>query len=507
MNNLVDSDQRYSIQNHELPGIQNESVSFIQLKGEPYQRTLPTGEQIDCNITSNNLAENSGYNRQVGRLVDQAESELYPLFEQRGFYTIDDKLKHGQNLNFSESFSLITFVCAALNRPLHSELASRIVALGPQDTHLLQATALLSAMSAKESYAGLTSEEIAGLVAGTVHLDTFARIPAEDATIAFGGMGGDKGYPLRGEKTKLFSLSTLAAIGLAVDGPTHKHHSYPNTSKVAGQSAIEAFGARSDFHSVDAFQQVLQDTNLIMSSCHDTRTLHSLSHKLRGETINHVIGPLAYTLSADTPVQAMVGVNEKIHPERIVGAFEILNRKGFQRYDSGAVFCGTDICDLDPYLAFDRPENQAFLAEHIRLDEIALPCYSSIVAFYNEGRSRGTYVIQPQDFFPQTTLEKMNFADLEIPNTVADILEANVQALQGGNFTRTHYLAMTMGLGLFLRHALNHSDALNEDAHSVNREYMQECTDQALTILTSGAAIEKLQQYIETTGLYAGIKH
>src|SRR5690606_20862012 len=118
-----------------------------------------------------------------------------------------------------------------------------------------------------------------------------------DPTIAFGGMGGDKGYPLNGTNTKLFSLSTLASVALAADGPVHKHHSYPNTSKVAGQSAIEAFGARSDFHSEERFAQVLTESNLVMSSCHDTRTLHSLSHKLKGETINHVIGPLAFTLS------------------------------------------------------------------------------------------------------------------------------------------------------------------------------------------------------------------
>lgn len=487
----------------ERSGRNSTRVSAIELVGQPYNRTLPDGTNINCNITAKNLVEDVNYRGQLPNLVSQAEEYLQPLFNESGYYSLDSVLKHGGNLSFNEAFSLTTFVCSALNEPLNDTIAHKIQALGPKDTHLLQATALLSAMSAKEAYQGLTPEEIAGMVAATIHLDTFVRIPIDESTIAFGGMGGDKGYPMNGHNTKLFSLSTLAATALAVDGSTHKHHSYPNTSKVAGQNAIEAFGARSDFHTLQAFRDVTTESNLIMTSCHDTRTLHTLSHRLRGETINHVIGPLSFTLSKETPVQGMVGVNEKVHPERITKAMEILDQKGFQKYDTAAVFCGTDIIGLNPERAQDIQENRDFLLDHVRIDEVAPPPYSTVVAFYKDG-NQGTYIIDPEDFYTHEELETMKLEDLEIPNEVDNIINANIEALSGKNYTRSRYLAMTIGLGLFVRHALNQSGALDSETHRVNRNYMRECTKRAVQILDSGEALAKLQQYVEVTNKYAG---
>ncbi len=482
-------------------------VAFIQLRGAPYRRELQTGEVIDCNVTADSLMKVTNYRQQIYDRVGQVEAHLQSLFTESGFYTLDGKIKHGENLTFDESFSLATFVCAALNRPLNDAISKRIQALGSHDTHLLQATALLSSMSAKEAYVGLTAEEIAGLVAATVHLDTLVRIPNARPTIAFGGMGGDKGYPLNGENTKLFSLSTLASIALATDGPVHKHHSYPNTSKVAGQSAIEAFGARSDFHTQRSFENVLAESDLLMTSCHDTRTLHTLSHLLKGETINHVIGPLSFTLSADTPIQAMIGVNEKIHPERIIEAMIILDKKGFQKYRSGAVFCGTNLTSIRPDQLNDTPENAPLLTEHIRLDEVAPPPYTSVVAFCQDGQSMGTYMINPEDFYTPEELDQMSLSELEIHNTTEDIIKANKQALAGQNYTRTRYLAMTIGLGLFTRYALTQKDALDSNSRTVNRTYLRACVKRGVVILKSGAAVEKLQQYIEVTNNHAGNHH
>lgn len=93
--------------NEGLP-IDNRGISFIQLQGEPYQRRLSNGEFIDCNITATNLVESNGYRQTLDQRI-----------EQEGFYTLDDKLKHGQSLSFSEAFSLAAFVCTALNRSLN----------------------------------------------------------------------------------------------------------------------------------------------------------------------------------------------------------------------------------------------------------------------------------------------------------------------------------------------------------------------------------------------------
>ncbi|OGM29448.1 hypothetical protein A2801_03925 [Candidatus Woesebacteria bacterium RIFCSPHIGHO2_01_FULL_41_10] len=505
---MIDYEHNLGINNVEPEKIQGDvPVVTIQLKGEPYQRVVQGergNEEIDCNITASSLVKDTDYRNQVQTRVAEVEHLLSPLFSEAGFYTIDSKIKHGQELTFSESFSLVTFVCSALNRPLNEAVSGRIQAIGPEETQILQATALLSAMSAKEAYVGLTPEEIAGMVAATIHLDTFVRVTSSEPIVAFGGMGGDKGYPLNGENSKLFSLSTLAAVALSVDSPTHKHHSYPNTSKVAGQSAIEAYGARSDFHSQQSLQEVLAKSNLVMTSCHDTRSLHTLSHRLRGETINHVIGPLSFTLSPETPVHAMIGVNEKIHPERITEALAILNESGFQRYETGVAYCGTDLTEMSPEQAEDTDENDIKLKEHTRLDEVAPPPYVTLAAFYRSGESQGTYILRPGDFYSEEELAAMNIESLEIPNQVEDILAANTDALTGRDYTKTHYLAMTVGLGLFVRHALELPDALNTETRTVNPNYLRAYTQRALGILTSGEAAQRLQQYVEITNQHAG---
>lgn len=64
---------------------------------------------------------------------------------------------------------------------------------------------------------------------------------------------------------------------------------------------------------------------------------------------------------------------------------------------------------------------------------------------------------------------------------------------------------MTVGLGLFTRYALTQQDALNPHSRTINRDYLRACTQRALNILTSGAAAQKLKQYIEVTNKHAGI--
>jgi anthranilate phosphoribosyltransferase len=491
----------------ERPG----QVANIQLQGEPYQRTITDGggitEMIDCNVSLDVLAHNANYALNLPEKIDAAEPHLSRLKDGGGYYGIDALLKHGKELEFGDAFSLATFVASSLNRPLGEELALRVPTAGDADTHMLQAVALFAAMSAKEGYANLTSNEIAGLAAATVDLDTVVRTPHDQSTIAFGGMGGDKGYPIEGGNSKLFSLSTLSAIALATTGSVHKHHSYPNTSKVAGQSAIEAYGARSDFHSPEAFEMVLKESDLLMSSCHNTRALHTLSHRLRGETINHIIGPLAFTMDAKTPLHGFIGVNEKVHPSTIIGALQKLNDTGYQRYASSAVYCGTDLKHAMPEMLDEKAYyNSREAKEHVRLDEIAPPPFATLASFLVNGENAGTYVLNPEDFYSQRELDRISLSELVIPNTTEAILHFNTEALKGSDPAKARYLAMTIGLGLFLRKYAERPDALDADGHRVNRTYLREATAEGLDVLTSGAANDKLNQYVETTQRYAGQK-
>lgn len=487
-----------------------EPVAFIQLEGKPYRREVEVDgcrEVVDCNITADRLSHESGYNISISQRVEEVADLLEPLFKKDGGYgAIDEKIKHGESLDFSEAFSLLTFVCAALNRPLRTVVERRMTEdLAPRETHLLQATAFLSAMTAKEAYVGLTPQEIAGFVAATVHLDTFVRISHNgDTVLAIGGMGGDKGYLINGVHTKFFSMSTLSALAMAVDLPVHKHHSYPNTSKVGGQSAIEEMGARSDFHTTHAMNAVYNHTNLLMSSCHDTRTLHTLSHRLRGETINHVIGPLAFPIAPGTPLAAMIGVNEKIHPEIIVEAMRYLTAFGFQKYVSGAVFCGTDTVNIPKNKINTRVASNMFLKKHVRIDEVAPPPFTTIVAFLKDGKNMGTYVLEPEDFYEEHDLQGINLSSLAVPNEEDKINAANAATIRGEDEIRACYLAMSVGLGLFVRTRLELPDSLDQENMCINRRYLRECTQRALGIIRSGAARRQRDSYVEATKAYAG---
>jgi len=486
-------------------------VAFIQLRGEPYQRRVQGRfgiEAIDCNRTLNNLAEDTSYHSSIVSRIDHESEHLRQFLRGEGYNNIDNKLKHGENLTFDDAFSLATFVCAGLNIPLNKSLKGNLQNEVSHETHLLQATALLAAMSAKESYSSLTPDEVAGIVAATIRLDTAVRIPIlNKKVLAFGGMGGDKGYPLNGERSKLFSLSTLASVALSVDGPVHKHHSYPNTSKVAGQNAIEAFGARSDFHSIEAFRSVFSDTNLVMSSCHDTRTLHTLSHLLRGETINHVIGPLAFTLSRDTAVQAMIGVNEKIHPETIIEALKVLQEKGFQKYDNSVAYCGTDVTRVIPEMLDPVEYSCSNTAKmHVLIDEVAPVPYVTLAAFLVKGENMGTFALYPEDFYTEDELMEIPFQNLTIHNSIDDIMYYNGLALEGKDIAKSRYLAMTIGLGLFVRYGLDKVNALNRQSKRVNKVYLREYTKIGYEILVSGLAQQQMRNYIESTNQHAGIR-
>lgn len=478
-----------------------EQIATIQLMGEPYQQD----GGIDASASLDILAHNSKYRDRLPTAVAKNLTLLEPLTIQGGYYAIDAKIKHGEDLSFAEAFSLLTFVASALNKPLLDEVVAITGYEIPSETRYSQAVALLSAMSAKESYAQLTATEIAGMVAATIELDTVARPDQRGTIFAIGGMGGDKGYIVRDETYKTQSLSTNATLGLAAFANAHKHHSYPNTSKVAGQSAIEAYGARSDFHSPEAMLAVLNESGILMTSCHNTRTLHTLSHRLRGETINHVIGPLAFTISAETALHGLVGVNEKIHPQLIIEAIQILAQKGFQVYESSVAFCGTDLTspsdillDLEQYYVSRKAR------ESIRLDELAPPPYISLASFLVDGVSQGNYYLYPEDFYPQEVLDRIDFGDLVVKNTVEEITKANAGALVGCDEAKMLYLAMTIGLGIFVQKHIKSTEALDRKRHRVSRRIMRLATQEAYEALASGMALKHLDYYVAATQKYAG---
>lgn len=489
---------------HEYLNNQQNSIAVIELRGKPYQR-FENGVSIDCTKTLETLAVNSGYEQRLQRSIERHQEDLVPLFK-GGYYGLDARIKKGKNLSYSEAFSLMTFVSMGANRLVHSKISPhiRVGSMDP-DTVLLQSIALLSAMSAKEGFVGLTADEIAGLAAATSKIDTVVRIPAKGEVLGVGGMGGDRGYKRNSENSKLFSLSTMGAVVMSNFGYVHKHHSYPNTSKVAGQSAIEAFGARSDQSDPASFERLQENVGLLMTSCHTTRFIHSLSHRLKGETINHVVGPISIPVDSDTPLSAFIGVNDNVHPETMIQALSILQQRNVQRLSNSVAFCGLNSHypmgeHFDPD-AYYRNRNAK---ESVAIDEVAPPPHKTLAAFLMDGENIGTYIIEPDDFMDPETFDQIDYMDLLIPNTHEAIVSANMAAITGQDTSKALYLSMTAALGLFTREYSGLPDAFDQKTRRVNHNYLRDAFNKAYDSIMSGAAYSKLQQYVDATNQVSG---
>lgn len=373
-----------------------------------------------------------------------------------------------------------------------------------KDILRLQAVSLLQAMSTREGIIGLQPQEIAGLVAATLELDTVVRVktPGEIPTFTFGGMGGDRGLRMNGEQSKLFSVSTLAAFALADFSPVHKHHSYPNTSRVAGQSAVEAMGARSDFDESNSMERALDMSGVLMSSCHSTRTLHTISHALKGETINHVIGPVAVPHSETNEVNALIGVNHNVHPETIVESLKFLQDKGIQKYGNSVAFCGieapieevpTEVVSPDNYYANRN------LKSLVVIDEVPPPPYTTMASFLVNGDNAGTFLIAPTDFMEAEEAKVLESDHLLIPNTTDEILIANENVIKGRDYIKSRYVAMTVALALFAKDYASLPDALDRYTRRVNAAYLKECYKLACNAMSNGNLEKRIKLYAEST--------
>ena len=469
-------------------------IAEIRLLGIPYHREVD-GEIVDCTDVLERLATNENYKQKLRLAINENEENLQPLFE-GGYYGVDRKIKKGESLTYEDAFSLMSFVLMASNSQIRSELSPRIkIGDTSLETITLQGIALLAELSAKEAYVGLTPEEIAGLTAATLELDTVVRVDGGQQAFGVGGMGGDRGYPRNGDRSKLFSLSTMGAAVLACFGNVHKHHSYPNTSKIAGQTAIEAIGGRSDQDSQSAMEVLQHETNLFMSSCHTVRTLHTISHRLKGETINHVVGPLAIPVSKDTTLNAFIGVNDNVHPETIIRSLQILQKNGIQKYGNSVAFCGL-LKSNSSHFSEQGYYQDKEAKNNVAIDEVAPPPHDTLAAFLVEGQNLGTFIITPSDFLDDDLIAHVDFHGLLIPNTAEGILQANNDAIIGQDLPKSIYLAMTVALGIFTRDYSHLKGAFDQKNRRVNQQMLRKSFYLAFEKIAGGDASAKLQEYI-----------
>jgi len=478
------------------------------LCGYPYEKVIRDQIQNSTDALQR-LAYNENYRGRLETKIASHGQDLEPLYN-LGFHGLDALVKSPAPLTYEQCFSLVAYVCMTSNAALYDALATRTkgypYGLLEKDTLRLQAVSLLQAMSTREGIIGLQPQEIAGLVAATLELDTVVRVktPGDLPTFTFGGMGGDRGLKMDGKQSKLFSVSTLAALALAEFAPVHKHHSYPNTSRVAGQSAIEALGARSDFDNLNSMERALGISGVLMTSCHSIRTLHSISHVLRGETINHVIGPVAVPHSEMNYIHALIGVNHNVHPSTLIEALRILEGKGIQRYGNSVAFCGIEAPVNEVPLEILNPENyyQNYrLKGLVAIDEVPPPPYTTMASFLVNGENAGTFLIAPTDFMSdeeaRVLVEKRDH--LLIPNTNEEILAANKNVINGSDDIKSRYVAMTVALALFARDYAHLPNAFDQATKRVNHTYLKECYDLACDAMTNGNLEKRVKLYVELT--------
>lgn len=484
-------------------------VARIVLRGAPYEAEV-NGERISCTETLTSLAQSTDYTAQVTRRIGERQPELRSLGE-LGFHGFDRLLKSHTPLSWEQAYSLGAFICCTANHVLARQLTPVIRGhdrgLTDPDTLRLHAISLLQSVSTREALIGFAPQELAGLAAAVLELDTVVRVasPSDEPVFTFGGMGGDRGVRLAGSDRKPFSISTLAALALSDFGPVHKHHSYPNTSRIAGQSAIEALGARSDFNTAEAMAETLAASGLLMSSCHSTRTIHTISHVLKGETINHALGPAAVPHAAEVPLNALIGVNHNVHPATFIEALVELDRRGVQRYGPSVAFCGIDRplgelpLELLDAAAYNRTPS---LREYIVLDEVAPPPHTTLAAFLTPAGTR-TVFISPTDFMTGPELASFKPEEVYIHNTAEAILRANREALNALNLDKVNYLAMTVALGLFARDYAGRNDAFIAPPDGgmlrINPTLLRACFQEARSSLLNGGARAQLNGYIAET--------
>ena len=472
-------------------------VATIRLKGEPYQSTLPTGYQ-DTSSARERLAKQTQYALAVREHLEKRE-ECLQLLGPGAFRVLMNKVSGPETLSFNESYALLTYVLGGANAEVRDFL-SRMQGQLPDETWKMRAISLLTAVSTRESLIGLKPEEIAGMVAATLELDTIARVRSNDNVIGIGGMGGDRGLEVNGN-FKLMNVSTLTALFLAAAGyNVHKHHSYPNTSKVGGQNLIEHLGARSDLNFADLDERC--DSKIIMTSCHVWRYLHDLSHVLKGETVNHALGPLAIPQHPEDDLSMFIGVNHNIHPETMIDTLLVLQKNGVQSYGNSVAFCGIDVQEVsdvpDGLLDPEQYAKDQGLKRYVIVDEVAPPPYLTLASFLVDGCNLGTFVLHPLDFMSKKDLDQLDTDKLWLKNSADDLINAAESVIRGEQQNQTVYLSMSVALAIFNQKYASRPDAFDPENRRVNRQYMRQAYSEAREI-TSQQVKSELARYRDRT--------
>ncbi len=400
---------------------------------------------------------------------------------------LDRILKRRCDLTFEQAFCGMCFAIAATNYQFfkicwgggsgkNGDLYEQALASG---------TAFMQLMSAKEAFWRLTSEEIAGMAAATL-ADTVLRLDIP-RVVETCGMGGDTGFRVGNTTMKTINVSTLSAIVLSSLGlPVMKHGSYANTSAVGSTDVVERFGAHTSMYSVAEAHGIRDASNFCYLDAHLCRTIHDLSHLLMMETINHIVGPMSAPVKAQTEINKVIGVNQKVHPSSVVQAYIILHERGVQNVGGVIALGGL----REEGYGINPTDAEAF-REYCILDEISP--YVTVCSVAYQKHFLGNFLLYPEDFGIRVDPKA-----IKVANESDAIQKANITALRGENDVLADYLAMNAALGLFAERFVAKTDAVVNN--QLNRLYLQACYRECRDAIASGRAWEKLVLYVNASG-------
>lgn len=409
----------------------------------------------------------------VEKALADCDPQLIAKAHPMALSVLDAKVKEGSSLSFEEAFSGMLLVVSATNSPIRKRLFPGMSFLEA----VAKGSSFLTSMAIKESFLGLSPEEIAGMVAAGT-LDIVFR-PSLPQVVETCGMGGDRGWKTKEVKT--INASTLSALVLASLGiPTFKHGSYGNTTKIGSVDVPINFGADICHHSSEQILGLFERTNFWFSGAHSVKTIHYLSHLLMIETVNHIIGPMTIPIAKETILYKIMGVNHHVNPEAIARSYTILHRKGFVNLGGVIVVSGLN----------ERPQNNEYLnpqwiKEHAFLDEVSPR--ATLVSLARGNEFFGDFLLTHEDFDAPTLPED----ELKVKNTASSLMRADEAALRGESQVLSDYLAGNAALGLLVFEGLDNSLPFVRLP-----EYYRRC----LKTIRSGTAFQTLRDYVELSG-------
>jgi len=441
-----------------------------------------SGVRRDKQIARENLAQ--GYN--LDQVIAERNLPVH-LLGSVSVSIIDRKVKMGLNLTFEEAFVGMCYVIASTNKIFLERFGKVLgqaygVEILSHDRAIAIGAAFLNLMALKESIFGLTSEEIAGLVAAGLMDTVFSLYIPE--VLETCGMGGDKGFGVNGSRTKSVNVSTLSSFVLAAAGcVVAKHGSYANSTVVGSTDSLELFGASTTPSSIGKIEDMLRGNKFSYIDAHLCKTLHDLSHLIMMETINHVIGPMTPPFSKGTALKKIMGVNEKVSPREVAKAYAQLDKLGIQKNAGVIVVAG--LSKVVSGLPEDLSDRQ--LRDLVILDEVSP--FSTFISVSVGENYVGDYIITPADFGIEITPE-----EIQVIGNSEIIHQSNVLAIKGEHKSLADYLAMNAALGLYLSKYEITSSGLDRDA-------LKECFVICRETITNGKAYENLCAFVKDSNV------